>query len=54
MHSGITLWGRQAPEQGEPNSYAGHLVMFPSGWVSAQLAFPQLQLVSPQLQLVSL
>jgi uncharacterized protein (DUF427 family) len=32
MHSGITLWGRQAPEQGEPNSYAGHLVMFPSNW----------------------
>ena len=30
--AGITLWGRRAPEQGEPNSFAGHLVMFPSNW----------------------
>lgn len=32
MHSGIAFWGRNAPEQGDPFTYAGHLVMFPSGW----------------------
>jgi hypothetical protein len=32
MHSGIALWGRVAPERGDPFTYAGHLVMFPSGW----------------------
>jgi len=32
MHSGIALWGRIAPEQKDPYTYAGHLVMFPSGW----------------------
>jgi hypothetical protein len=32
MHSGIAFWGRVAPEQGDPYTYAGHLVMFPSGW----------------------
>ena len=32
MHSGIALWGREAPEKGDPHTYAGHLVMFPSGW----------------------
>jgi hypothetical protein len=32
MHSGICFWGRPAPEQGDPCTYAGHLVMFPSGW----------------------
>jgi hypothetical protein len=32
MHSGIALWGRNAPEKGDPFTYAGHLVMFPSGW----------------------
>lgn len=32
MHSGIAFWGRNAPERGDPNTYAGHLVMFPSGW----------------------
>jgi hypothetical protein len=32
MHSGIALWGRLAPEKGDPFTYAGHLVMFPSGW----------------------
>ena len=32
MHSGIALWGRVAPERGDPYTYAGHLVMFPSGW----------------------
>lgn len=32
MHSGIALWGREAPERGDPHTYAGHLVMFPSGW----------------------
>ena len=31
MHSGIALWGRIAPEQ-DKYTYAGHLVMFPSGW----------------------
>jgi hypothetical protein len=32
MHSGIAMWGRVAPENGDPFTYAGHLVMFPSGW----------------------
>lgn len=32
MHSGIAFWGRIAPEQGDEYTYAGHLVMFPSGW----------------------
>jgi hypothetical protein len=32
MHSGIAFWGRLAPEQNDPYTYAGHLVMFPSGW----------------------
>src|SRR5438270_394609 len=31
MHSGIAFWGRVAPEQ-DKYTYAGHLVMFPSGW----------------------
>jgi hypothetical protein len=32
MHSGIAFWGRLAPEEHDPYTYAGHLVMFPSGW----------------------
>jgi hypothetical protein len=32
MHSGIAFWGRNAPEHGDQYTYAGHLVMFPSGW----------------------
>ncbi len=32
MHSGIALWGRIAPDKGDPFTYAGHLVMFPSGY----------------------
>jgi hypothetical protein len=32
MHSGIAMWGRNAPEQGDKYTFAGHLVMFPSGW----------------------
>lgn len=32
MHSGIALWGRNAPERNDRYTYAGHLVMFPSGW----------------------
>ncbi|MCA1686033.1 MAG: DUF1080 domain-containing protein, partial [Planctomycetia bacterium] len=32
MHSGIAFWGRNAPEKGDRYTYAGHLVMFPSGW----------------------
>jgi hypothetical protein len=32
MHSGIAFWGRVAPEKGDPYTYAGTLVMFPSGW----------------------
>jgi hypothetical protein len=31
MHSGIAFWGRVAPEK-DKYTYAGHLVMFPSGW----------------------
>jgi hypothetical protein len=32
MHSGIALWGRIAPDHGDPYTYAGHLVMFPSNY----------------------
>ncbi len=32
MHSGIAMWGRAAPEKGDKFTYAGHLVMFPSGY----------------------
>jgi hypothetical protein len=32
MHSGIAMWGKQAPEHGDEFTFAGHLVMFPSGW----------------------
>jgi hypothetical protein len=32
MHSGIALWGKVAPDKGDPYTYAGHLVMFPSGY----------------------
>ena len=32
MHSGIALWGRVAPEKGDPFTYAGLLVMFPSDY----------------------
>lgn len=32
MHSGIAMWGRVAPEKGDKYTYAGHLVMFPSGY----------------------
>ena len=32
MHSGIAFWGRVAPEKGDKYTYAGHLVMFPTGW----------------------
>ena len=33
MHSGISFWGHVPPPQhGEDNTYAGHLVMFPSNW----------------------
>jgi hypothetical protein len=32
MHSGVAFWGKVAPEKGDKYTYAGHLVMFPSGW----------------------
>jgi hypothetical protein len=32
MHSGIALWGKTVEKQGDPFSYQGHLVMFPSGY----------------------
>lgn len=32
MHSGLAMWGRLAPEQNDPYTYAGHLVMFPSNY----------------------
>ncbi|WP_157606186.1 3-keto-disaccharide hydrolase [Schlesneria paludicola] len=32
MHSGIAMWGRIAPDHGDEYTYAGHLVMFPSGY----------------------
>lgn len=32
MHSGIAMWGRIAPDKGDKFTYAGHLVMYPSGY----------------------
>jgi Domain of Unknown Function (DUF1080) len=32
MHSGVSLWGSPVEKEGDPHSYMGHLVMFPSGW----------------------
>lgn len=32
MHTGFAFWGRVAPEHGDKHTFAGHLVMFPSGW----------------------
>jgi 3-keto-disaccharide hydrolase len=32
MHSGIALWGKTVEMKGDPFSYKGHLVMFPSGY----------------------
>ena len=32
MHTGIALWGKQFEKDGEPFSYQGHLVMFPSSY----------------------
>ena len=32
MHSGISLWGKTVEKKGDPYSYMGHLVMFPSGY----------------------
>ena len=32
MHSGIALWGKTVEKEGDPYSYMGHLVMFPSSY----------------------
>jgi hypothetical protein len=32
MHSGVAIWGEVAPSKGDPFTYKGHLVMFPTGW----------------------
>lgn len=32
MHSGVSLWGAPVEKEGDPHSYTGHLVMFPSAW----------------------
>ena len=32
MHSGIAFWGNSVEKEGDPHSYMGHLVMFPSDW----------------------
>ncbi len=32
MHTGIALWGKTVEKSGDPHSYEGHLVMFPSGY----------------------
>jgi len=31
-HSGIALWGKTVEKSGDPYSYMGHLVMFPTGY----------------------
>src|SRR5690606_16665900 len=32
MHSGIALWGKTVERAGDPFTYMGHLVMYPSGY----------------------
>ncbi len=32
MHSGIAFWGKTVEKKGDPYSYMGHLVMFPSAY----------------------
>lgn len=32
MHSGIAFWGKPVKREGDPHSYAGHLVMYPSNY----------------------
>jgi len=32
MHSGVAIWGAPVEKEGDPHSYTGHLVMFPSNW----------------------
>jgi hypothetical protein len=32
MHSGVAIWGAPVEKEGDPHSYMGHLVMFPSAW----------------------
>jgi hypothetical protein len=32
MHSGIALWGQTVEKSGDPYSYMGHLVMYPSNY----------------------
>ena len=32
MHSGIALWGKNVTRKGDPFSYQGHLVMYPSNY----------------------
>lgn len=32
MHSGVAIWGTPVEKEGDPLSYMGHLVMFPSNW----------------------
>jgi hypothetical protein len=32
MHSGVAIWGQPVEKEGDPHSYLGHLVMFPSAW----------------------
>jgi hypothetical protein len=32
MHSGIALWGKTVERKGDPFSYQGHLVMYPSNY----------------------
>ena len=31
-HSGVAMWGAPIEKEGDPHSYTGHLVMFPSAW----------------------
>ena len=47
MHSGIAFWGRVAPEK-DKYTYAGHLVMFPSGWGMYDLFGRNLLPVDPE------
>ena len=32
MHTGVAIWGKKHPPEGDPYTYQGHMVMFPHPW----------------------
>ncbi|HEV3145279.1 MAG TPA: DUF1080 domain-containing protein [Gemmataceae bacterium] len=31
-HTGVAFWGEKAPDRGDPNTYKGHVLVFPMDW----------------------